>query len=70
MESTAQSTLLTRLPVCLAVTARRFATHRSASTAIAYALMTFIAVAIVAVIAHLGGTVAGMYEQVKGLFAD
>jgi len=52
--STAHATSLPRLPVRLAVTARRFATDRSASTAIEYALMTFIAVAVVAVMVSSG----------------
>ena len=68
MRNTTHSTLRTRLPARLAATARRFAADRSASTAVEYAVMTLIAVAIVAAVAQLGGTVTGMYETVEGIF--
>ena len=55
-------------PVRLAAAARRFAVDHSAATAVEYAVMTFIAIAIVAAITLLGGSVTAMYEQVQGLF--
>ncbi len=70
MKSTAPSKLLTTLPVRLAATARRFAADGSATTAIEYAVMTFIAVAVVAAITQLGGSVTAMYEQVQNLFVN
>ena len=69
MKSTAQPTLLASLPVRFIATAQRFATDRSTSTAIEYALMTFIAVAVIVAVTNLGGTVNSMYEQVKNIFA-
>ena len=60
-------TLRMRTPVRLAV-ARRFAADQSAATAVEYAVMTFIAIAIVMAVSQLGGVVAAMYEQVQGLF--
>lgn len=68
MRSTPHATFPTRLKLRLAATARRFAADRSASTAVEYAVMTLIAVAIVAAIAQLGGTVTGLYEKVEGIF--
>ena len=70
MRSTAHATFPTGLKLRLAATVRRFAADRSASTAVEYAVMTLIAVAIVAAIAQLGGTVTGMYEQLTGLFGN
>ena len=61
-------TLRMRTPVRLAAAARRFAADQSAATAVEYAVMTFIAIAIVAAITLLGGSVTAMYEQLKGLF--
>jgi Flp pilus assembly pilin Flp len=49
----------------LAGAARRFAVDNSATSAIEYAIMTFIAVAVIAVVTQLGGTVNGMYERVQ-----
>jgi Flp pilus assembly pilin Flp len=51
-------------------TMRRFATDNSATTSIEYAIMTFIAVAVIAAVTMLGGTVAGLYEQVKNIFPN
>ena len=48
-----------------AAAARRFAVDSSATSAIEYAIMTFIAVAVIAVVTQLGGTVNGMYERVQ-----
>jgi Flp pilus assembly pilin Flp len=56
-----------RTPVGLAAAARRFTADQSAATAVEYAVMTFIAIAIVAVISQLGGSVTAMYERVEGL---
>jgi Flp pilus assembly pilin Flp len=47
---------------------RRFAADTSATTSIEYAILTFIAVAVIAAVTMLGGTVAGMYEDVKNIF--
>lgn len=49
---------------------RRFTADTSGATAVEYAVMTFIAIAIVAAITTLGGSVTGLYEQVRGLFAN
>ncbi len=54
----------------MAAAARRFAADQSAATAVEYAVMTFIAIAIVAAITLLGGSVTAMYEQLKGLFIN
>jgi Flp pilus assembly pilin Flp len=57
------------LPNRVGVTVRRFAVDCSGTTAIEYAIMTFIAVAIMVVITQLGGNVTAMYERVQGIFA-
>ena len=49
---------------------RRFATESSGATAVEYAVMTFIAIAIVAAISALGSSVTGLYNQVAALFAN
>jgi Flp pilus assembly pilin Flp len=49
---------------------RRFAADTAAATAVEYAVMTFIAIAIVAAISALGGSVTGLYNQVAALFAN
>jgi Flp pilus assembly pilin Flp len=49
---------------------RRFAADTSASTAIEYALMTFIAIAIIAAVTQLGGTVGGLYQSVLDALAN
>jgi Flp pilus assembly pilin Flp len=48
--------------------ARRFARDCSAATAVEYAVMTFIAIAIVVVVNQLGVSVAGLYDSVAGAF--
>lgn len=68
MRSTIQSTLLTGLPARLAATLRRFAADTTAATAIEYAVMTFIAVAIVAVVSQVGTSVTALYVKVEGIF--
>jgi Flp pilus assembly pilin Flp len=59
----------TVLPNRVGATARLFAADRSGTTAIEYAIMTFIAVAIMVVITRLGGNVTVMYERVQAIFA-
>jgi Flp pilus assembly pilin Flp len=49
---------------------QRFAADTSGATAVEYAVMTFIAIAIVAAISALGGSVTGLYNQVAALFAN
>jgi Flp pilus assembly pilin Flp len=49
-------------------TLRRFLADTSATTSIEYAILTFIAVAVIAAVTMLGGTVGAMYEQVKNIF--
>jgi Flp pilus assembly pilin Flp len=49
-------------------TMRRFASDSSAASSIEYAILTFIAVAVIAAVTMLGGTVGGMYEQVLKIF--
>ena len=70
MRDTTQARFRTGLKLRLAATARRFAADPSGSTAVEYAVMTLIAVAIVAAITQLGDTVTGMYDQLKGLFGN
>jgi Flp pilus assembly pilin Flp len=65
----ADTTHKTVLPNRVGATARRFAADRSRTTAIEYAIMTFIAVAIMVVITQLGGNVTAMYERVQAIFA-
>lgn len=47
---------------------RRFAQDNSGATAVEYAVLTFIAIAIVAAISQLGGSVTSLYEQVQAVF--
>jgi Flp pilus assembly pilin Flp len=61
-------TLRMRTPFRLAAAARRFAANQSAATAVEYAVMTFIAIAIVAAISQLGAASPPLYEQVQGIF--
>jgi Flp pilus assembly pilin Flp len=49
-------------------TMRRFALEDSAASSIEYAILTFIAVAVIAAVTALGGTVGAMYEQVLNIF--
>jgi Flp pilus assembly pilin Flp len=48
--------------------ATRFARDCSAATAVEYAVMTFIAIAIVVVVNQLGVSVAGLYDSVASAF--
>jgi Flp pilus assembly pilin Flp len=63
------TTFNTALPNRSGAMARRFAADTSGTTAIEYAIMTFIAVAIMVVITPLGGNVTAMYERVQAIFA-
>jgi Flp pilus assembly pilin Flp len=45
--------------------ARRFARDRSGTTAAEYAIMTLIAVAIIAIVSQVGGNVNALYERVE-----
>jgi Flp pilus assembly pilin Flp len=49
-------------------TARRLARDSSGATAIEYAIMTFIAIAVIVAVNQLGGTVNDMYESVVAAF--
>ena len=70
MRSTRNLTFRMRPSVRLAAAVRRFAADHSAATAVEYAVMTFIAIAIVMAVSQLGNSVTAMYEQVKGLFTN
>lgn len=61
MIRSAREVIVRRLGDC----ARRFAGDRSASNAIEYALLTFIAAAIIVAVSQLGGAVTGLYVQVQ-----
>jgi Flp pilus assembly pilin Flp len=56
--------LLRRLPM----TARRFLAAADGTTAIEYAFLTFIAIAIVAIVNELGGGVQALDTQVAAAF--
>ena len=56
------------LPIRLAATARRFAADCSGATAIEYGIMTLIAIAIMALVSQIGGSVSGMFEMLKYAF--
>lgn len=56
------------LPIRLAATARRFAADCSGATAIEYGIMTLIAIAIMALVSQIGGSVSGMFEMLKNAF--
>jgi Flp pilus assembly pilin Flp len=58
------------LPIRSGELARRFAADSSGATAIEYALMTFIAIAIVLAISQLGGSVTALYERVQAAFVN
>ena len=50
-------------------TARRFAADSSGATAIEYGILTLIAIAIMAVVSQIGGSVSGMFEMLKNAFS-
>ena len=56
------------LPIRLAATARPFAADCSGATAIEYGIMTLIAIAIMALVSQIGGSVSGMFEMLKNAF--
>jgi Flp pilus assembly pilin Flp len=60
----------TRLAMRLSVAARRFAADCSGATAIEYGILTLIAIAIaiMAAVSQIGGSVSGMFEILKGAF--
>jgi Flp pilus assembly pilin Flp len=49
--------------------ARRFARDCSGTTAIEYVILTFIAVAIIAIVSQVGGNVNALYERVVTAFS-
>lgn len=55
----------------LALTARRFGADSSGASAVEYAVLAAaIALAIVALVYQIGGSVAGMFEKVEGIYGD
>lgn len=52
----------------VAMTARRFAADTSAGTAIEYALMTFIAIAILVAMGQFSGALNAMFARLTALF--
>jgi Flp pilus assembly pilin Flp len=68
MRSTSQ---IDRWPArCLARTARRFAADSSGASAVEYAVLALVAIAIAAVVFQIGGSVNTMFEKVEGLFTN
>ncbi len=61
MIRSARQVIVRRLGDCV----RRFASDCSAANAIEYALLTFIAAAIIVAASQLGGAVTGLYVQVQ-----
>jgi Flp pilus assembly pilin Flp len=53
-----------RLPAAV----RRFAADRSGATAIEYGILTLIAIAIMAAVSQIGGSVSGMFDMLKDVF--
>lgn len=43
---------------------RRFISSESGTTAIEYAILSFIAVAVIAIVSQMGGTLGDMYQSV------
>jgi len=62
------STEPTRLGMRLSVAARRFAADCSGATAIEYGVLTLLAIAIMALVSQIGGSVSGMFEMLKDAF--
>ena len=52
----------------LSVAVRRFAADDSGATAIEYGILTLIAIAIMAVVSQIGGSVRSMFDMLKGAF--
>lgn len=59
-----------RLPVRLAAVVRRFAADASGTTAIEYALLILIGVAILVAVGQIADSVKPMYEQLVGKFGN
>jgi Flp pilus assembly pilin Flp len=57
------------LETLIAENARRFARDCSGTTAIEYVILTFIAVAIIAIVSQVGGNVNALYERVVTAFS-
>jgi Flp pilus assembly pilin Flp len=49
---------------------RRFASEQSAATAAEYAVMTLIAIGIVAAVSQVGDSVSAMYARVQAAFSN
>jgi Flp pilus assembly pilin Flp len=62
------STESTPLAMRLSAAARRFAADCSGATAIEYGILTLIAIAIMAMVSQIGGSVSGMFDMLKGAF--
>ena len=60
----------TRPAMRLSAAVRRFAADGSGATAIEYGILTLIAIAIaiMAVVSQIGGSVGGMFDMLKGAF--
>ena len=70
IQSTAETHRWPRLQ-SLALTARRFAADSSGATAVEYGLLVAaIALAIVALVFEIGGSVSAMFEQAVGIFGN
>jgi Flp pilus assembly pilin Flp len=54
----------------LARTARRFAADCSGASAVEYAVLALVAIAIAAIVFQIGGSVNSMLETVEGLFTN
>jgi Flp pilus assembly pilin Flp len=52
----------------LTAEARRFLADSSGATAIEYAIVALIGVAVIALVSQIGGTVNGFYEKVVKIF--
>ena len=57
----------TRPAIRLSVAVRRFAADGSGAT-IEYGILTLIAIAIMAVVSQIGGSVGGMFDMLKDAF--
>jgi Flp pilus assembly pilin Flp len=54
----------------LALTAQRFVADSSGASAVEYAVLALVAIAIAAVVFQIGGSVNTMFEKVEGLFTN
>ena len=68
MHNTTEARLGASLTMRFVTAARRFAADRSGATAIEYGIMTLIAIAIMALVSQIGGSVSGMFEMLKNAF--